>query len=47
MTAAEAWARQHGATEMQLDTWEFDAGPLRFYEKTGYRTLKRVLVKAI
>jgi GNAT superfamily N-acetyltransferase len=47
IAAAEAWARQHEASEMQLDTWEFAAGPLQLYEKSGYRTLKRVLVKAI
>ncbi len=29
---------------MQLDIWEFPAGPLHFYEDLGYRTLKRHLV---
>ena len=42
--AAQQWARERGATEMQLDIWEFAAGPLHFYERLGYRTLKRHLV---
>lgn len=44
---AEQWARERGAAEMQLDTWEFDAGPLHFYEHLGYRTLRRHMVAAI
>jgi GNAT superfamily N-acetyltransferase len=42
--AAEQWAKERGATEMQLNTWEFDAGPLHFYEHLGYRTLRRHMV---
>ncbi len=42
---AEAWAREHGALELRLDIWEFSASPLRFYQKTGYRTYRRSLVK--
>jgi len=41
---AQQWAKEHGATEMQLDIWEFDEGPLHFYERLGYRTLKRHMV---
>src|SRR5262249_5883140 len=44
VAAAHSWAREHGATEMQLNVWEFAEGPLHFYEKLGYRTLKRLLV---
>jgi ribosomal protein S18 acetylase RimI-like enzyme len=44
VVAAQRWARQQGATEMQLETWEFEDGPLLFYELLGYRTLKRHLV---
>jgi GNAT superfamily N-acetyltransferase len=47
VTACEQWARERGANEMQLDSWEFDAGPLRFYELLDYKTLKRTLVKDI
>ncbi len=42
--AAHNWAVGKGATEMQLDIWEFEAGPLHFYEHLGYRTLKRHLI---
>ena len=44
VTAAHHWATEHGATEMQLDVWEFAEGPLHFYDALGYRTLKRHLV---
>ncbi|GHO91509.1 N-acetyltransferase [Reticulibacter mediterranei] len=44
VTAAQQWAKERDATEMQLDTWEFETGPLVFYESLGYRTLKRYLV---
>ena len=42
--AAHNWAVGKGAMEMQLDIWEFEAGPLHFYEHLGYRTLKRHLI---
>lgn len=45
--AAHLWAKECDATEMQLDTWEFDAGPLHFYEHLGYRTLRRHMVAEI
>ena len=45
--AAEMWAREKGAVEMRLDIWEFPEGPLEFYEKTGYRTLRRSMVRDI
>ncbi len=45
LAAAEQWARQQGATEMQLDIWEYAGGPLHFYEHLGYRTLRRTLVR--
>jgi len=44
MAAAEAWAQARGAAEMRLQTWEFDGGPLPFYDRLGYRTLRRTLV---
>ncbi len=47
MEAAERWAREQGATEMRLDIWEFGQGPLGFYEKTGYRTLRRTMVRGL
>ncbi len=45
LKAAEAWARDHDAIELRLDIWEFSEGPLGFYEKSGYRTYRRALVK--
>jgi GNAT superfamily N-acetyltransferase len=45
LQAAEAWARHRGAVELRLDIWEFSAGPLGFYEKSGYHTFRRTLAK--
>jgi ribosomal protein S18 acetylase RimI-like enzyme len=45
--ATEQWARENGACEMRLETWEFAAGPLRFYEDVGYHTLRRTLVRSL
>ncbi|MGE5675925.1 MAG: N-acetyltransferase family protein [Mycobacterium leprae] len=45
--AAQQWAHENGATEIEVETWEFPAGPLRFYERLGYQTLKRQLVKRL
>jgi GNAT superfamily N-acetyltransferase len=47
LEAVQQWARVKGATEMRLDTWEFEAGPLEFYEKRSYRTLRRTLVRGL
>lgn len=41
------WARDRGASEVQLDTWEFAEGPLHFYERLGYRTLRRHMVASL
>lgn len=45
--AAERWAKDQGVIEMRLETWEFTEGPFHFYEKSGYRTLRRVLVREL
>lgn len=42
---AEEWAFDQGASEIRTDVWEFDDGPLPFYERDGYSTLRRTLVK--
>lgn len=47
MNAAQQWAREHDAAEMRLEAWEFQEGPLHFYEKMGYRTLKREMVMGL
>jgi GNAT superfamily N-acetyltransferase len=46
-TAAEAWARERGATQLRLSTWEFAGGPVPFYETLGYQTMRRELVKPL
>jgi GNAT superfamily N-acetyltransferase len=45
--AAEQWAIERGAAEMRLETWEFPAGPLSFYERIGYTTLRRMLIRPL
>ena len=45
--SAHRWAKERGASEVELEAWEFPAGPLGFYESAGYTTLKRRLVKTI
>ncbi len=47
LETTERWAKEKGATEMRLDIWEFAEGSLGFYEKTGYRTLRRKLVRRL
>lgn len=47
LQAAEAWARYRGAVELRLDIWEFSAGPLEFYKKSGYHTFRRTLAKSL
>jgi GNAT superfamily N-acetyltransferase len=47
LASAEQWAWERGATLMKLQVWEFAAGPLGFYEKCDYRTLKRTLSKVL
>lgn len=47
VAAAHQWARENGATEIELNTWEFPAGPLGFYERLGYTTVKRTLVSRV
>ncbi len=44
VAAAEQWVREQGAAEMRLDSWEFAEGPLPFYTRQGYHTLRRTLV---
>jgi GNAT superfamily N-acetyltransferase len=47
MEAAEAWAREHGATRLVLNVWEFNAGALRFYETLGYSAFSRNMWKSL
>jgi GNAT superfamily N-acetyltransferase len=45
MAAASRWACECGADEMRVNTWELVGGPLAFYERLGYQTLRRTLVR--
>jgi GNAT superfamily N-acetyltransferase len=47
VAAAERWAKARGAVEMRLRTWEFAEGPLAFYERAGYQTLRRTMVRRL
>lgn len=47
LKAAEQWARERGASELRLEAWEYNGGPLGFYQQQGYRTLKRTLVRPL
>lgn len=44
---AEAADQLIGLAEVYVEIWEFEEGPLRFYEKNDYRTLRRTLVRAL
>jgi GNAT superfamily N-acetyltransferase len=47
MEAAEGWAREHGATRLVLNVWEFNTGALSFYETLGYSAFSRNMWKAL
>jgi GNAT superfamily N-acetyltransferase len=47
LDAAQRWAKEKGATEMRLETWEFAGGPQEFYEHNGYHTLRRTLAREL
>ena len=40
---AQAWAKNKGATYMEINVYDFNAQALGFYEKQGYRTRSRKL----
>jgi GNAT superfamily N-acetyltransferase len=47
MDVAYKWSKEKGATEVRLDVWEFPDGPLQFYEKLGFKTMQRTLLKKL
>ncbi|HSB67309.1 MAG TPA: GNAT family N-acetyltransferase [Anaerolineales bacterium] len=47
LDAAEGWSRTRGAVDLTLDIWEYSAGPMEFYQKAGYRTFRRSLIKKV
>ena len=47
MEWAEYWARERGATQLELSVWEFNEGARALYGKLGYRTISRRMCKAV
>ena len=47
MSAASAWARERGATELVLTVWAGNAAAEGFYERLGYRVVSRALAKPL
>jgi diamine N-acetyltransferase len=43
MERAHQWARDRGASEVELVVWEFNASARAFYERQGYQTVRRVM----
>jgi ribosomal protein S18 acetylase RimI-like enzyme len=44
---AERWALDRGASQIELNVWEFNEGAIAFYEKLGYKTISRKLWKSL
>ena len=44
---AENWAREQGFTTIELTVYEFNQGAMTLYEKTGYSTLFRRMIKSL
>jgi ribosomal protein S18 acetylase RimI-like enzyme len=44
---AQQWVLAQDATEIQLGVWEFNQEAIAFYEKLGYTTAKRTMLKAL
>jgi ribosomal protein S18 acetylase RimI-like enzyme len=44
---AHQWARERGATQMELTVYEFNAGAIRFYESQGYESESRKMWRRI
>jgi ribosomal protein S18 acetylase RimI-like enzyme len=47
MERAEQWARQQGATEIDLTVFEFNADAIAFYRRLGYETRTRRMGKGL
>ncbi len=47
MSAAAEWARSQGASEVELTVWEFNRGALSLYERLGFRTINRQMLKRL
>ena len=47
MSAAAAWARERGATELVLTVWAGNTAAEAFYERLGYGVVSRALAKPL
>lgn len=47
MKAAEEWARGKGASQLELSVWQFNDRARVLYERLGYRTIYRQMLKEI
>lgn len=47
MAAAEAWARERGAVEIELGVWEFNDPAIGLYEAIGYRIRRHTMMKPL
>lgn len=47
MEQAEGWARECGLTTIELSVYEFNQEAIGLYEKTGYTTLMRRMIKSL
>lgn len=47
MLQGQKWAQNRGATIMELTVWEFNQHAQHFYDKLGYRTTRRRMVKEL
>ncbi|MEO5953420.1 MAG: N-acetyltransferase [Chloroflexia bacterium] len=45
MEAGDKWAVSIGATQLELSVWEFNNRALTLYERLGYRTIYRQMVR--
>jgi ribosomal protein S18 acetylase RimI-like enzyme len=47
MRHAQAWLASHGAQEIRLNVWQFNAGALRLYHELGYEVRSVQLAKRL
>ncbi|PRQ00496.1 GNAT family N-acetyltransferase [Enhygromyxa salina] len=45
--AVADWAKQRGATDLELEVWEVNAGAIRFYEEIGFEPQRRRLARSL
>lgn len=47
MDRAEEWALVKGIREMELNVWEFNSDAIAFYERRGFHTISRRMLKRL